>query len=55
MIPDKITTWVIKGITTIGDIVDENGEIQSMEYIQSKWNIKSDFLFEVKEKDSTLN
>ena len=50
MIPDKITTWVINGITTLGDIVDENGEIQSMEYIQTKWNVKSDFLLHLRLK-----
>ena len=50
MIPDKITTWVTNGITTLGDIVDENGEIQSMEYIQTKWNVKSDFLLHLRLK-----
>ena len=50
MIPDKITTWVTKGITTLGDIVDENGEIQSMAYIQTKWNVKNDFLLHLRLK-----
>ena len=44
MVPDMISSWMTKGITTIGDLADENGEIRSMEYIQSKWDIKSDFL-----------
>ena len=43
LIPDKISTWVPKGITTLGDIVDANGEIQSMAHIQTKWNVKNDW------------
>ena len=50
MIPDKISTWVTKGITTLGDIVDENGEIQSMAHIQTKWNVKNDFLLHLRLK-----
>ena len=50
MIPDMISSWMTKGITTIGDLVDENGEIRSMEYIQSKWDIKSDFLLHLRLK-----
>ena len=44
MIHRKITTWVNKGITTIGNIIDENGDILSIANIQSNWNITCDFL-----------
>ena len=40
--------WVEKGIITIGDITDENGEVRSIEYIQQNWNITCDFLLHLK-------
>ena len=44
MIPYKLPSWVGKGITTVGDILDENGDIQSKDYIQSTWNVTCNFL-----------
>ena len=44
MIPYKLTSWVEKGITTVGDILDENGDIQGKDYIQSTWNVTCNFL-----------
>ena len=54
MIPYKLTSWVEKGITTVGDILDENGDIQSKDYIQSTWNVTCNFLLYVSlKKNST--
>ena len=44
MIPRKMTTWINKGVTTIGDILDKNGDILSIEDIQSTWHVTCNFL-----------
>ena len=44
MISYKLTSWVEKGITTVGNILDENGDIQSKECIQSTWIVTCNFI-----------
>ena len=44
VIPWRIPAWVKKGVTTIGDILHENGEVFSIADIQLIWDIKCDFL-----------
>ena len=44
VIPWRLPEWVKKGITTIGDILHENGEIFSIADFQLTWDIKCNFL-----------
>ena len=44
VIPWRLPEWVKKGITTIGDILHENGEIYSIADFQLTWDIKCNFL-----------
>ena len=51
MIPWKLKTLVDEGSTTIGDIIDENGNIQNIADLHSYWNITCGFLLHSEEKD----
>ena len=44
IIEEKIQSWVDKGILTIGDLCDAEGQIFSIEYIQNVLKLKCDFL-----------
>ena len=48
--------WVEKGLRTICDLMDEDGDIMSVEDISSKWNIECNFLlhFNLKEKNNNI-
>ena len=41
---EKIQTWVDKGISSIGDLLDVNGQLLPIEYIQNVLELKCDFL-----------
>ena len=43
-ISEKIQSWVDKVITTIGDLLDDNGEIVSIDHIQSIMHLNCNFL-----------
>ena len=55
LIPEKRYTWVNKCITTIGDILDNQGNIWSIEEIFQKWKIKCDFLLHLSLKKRIQN
>ena len=44
MISEKIQSWVDKGITTIGDLLDNNGEILSLDHIHNIMSLNCNFL-----------
>ena len=44
IIPEKIQSWVDKGILTIGDIIDAEGHIFTIEYIKNNLQLNCDFL-----------
>ena len=41
---EKISSWVDKGITTISNIIDTNGDLFTLEHIQNIMLLKCDFL-----------
>ena len=41
---EKISSWVDKGITTISDIIDTNGDLFTLEHIQNIMLLRCDFL-----------
>ena len=57
MIPWNFSTWVDKGITTIGDILYENGDVFTIADIKAKWNITCEFLLHLglKKKSNRLS
>ena len=44
IIPWKNKFWINKGIVTIGDILDDNGNMLDRNQIQTRWNVICDFL-----------
>ena len=42
---EKMHSWEAKGLHTIGDMLDEDGHIFSLDYLKNILNIKCDFLF----------
>ena len=44
IISKKIQSWVDKGILTIGDIIDAEGHIFTIEYIKNNFQLNCDFL-----------
>ena len=44
MISEKIQSWVDKGITSIGDLLDDNGEILSIDHIHNIMHLNCNFL-----------
>ena len=55
ILPGKINAWIEKGITTIGDILGEDGELRSMDDIISTWNVKCDFLLHMRLNNKIKN
>ena len=53
IIGEKIQSWVDKGILTIGDLCDAEGQIFSIEYIQNILELKCDFLLYNIKKENT--
>ena len=44
MINDKIQSWVDKGITTVGDLLDNNGHVVSLDHIHNTIQLNCNFL-----------
>ena len=44
IISEKIQSWVDKGILTIGDIIDAEGHIFTIEYIKNNLQLNCEFL-----------
>ena len=44
LINEKYQSWVDKGILTVGDMIDVNGEILKIEYIRGDLGLRCDFL-----------
>ena len=55
MITGKNSVWVEKGITTIGDLVNNEGEMWSVVDIYSKWNIDCNSLLHLSLKKKIQN
>ena len=47
IISEKIQSWVDKGILTIGDIIDAEGHIFTIEYIKNNLQLHCDFLMSI--------
>ena len=45
MISEKLQTWVDKGIMTVGDLLDNDGLIVSLDYINNNLQLNCNFLF----------
>ena len=45
IIKEKLDPWVKKGIMTIGDVIDKNGNILDKQTIERTWNVNCNFLF----------
>ena len=45
IIKERLDSWVKKGIMTIGDIIDTNGNILSKHIIEQTWNVNCNFPF----------
>ena len=44
IITERIPRWVEKGILTIGDLIDTNGEFFTIEYLDNHLQLNCDFL-----------